>query len=289
MTLFSKELRAYDEHLVLRNFSEATRRSYGSALRKFLQWRESRGFEGELDQSEVRQYLVERHKSGKSWQTINGDYSSLRKYFREVLELEWCLKKLPRPRKERSLPRILSIEEVHRLIVYCHNLKDQAFVCLLYGTGIRLGEALSLKLEHIDGNRNQLYIHKGKGSKDRYVDIPVCLLALLRHYYRQYRPETYLFNGRAYGEPLAPRSAQHLIQRNADRAGIRRDVSPHVLRHCYATHHLESGSDLVYLQRQLGHKHLKTTAKYIHLMKEHSWRINHPLASMEFEYSRRTQ
>ena len=121
-----------------------------------------------------------------------------------------------------------------------------------YGTVIRLGEALNIKIIDIDSKRQQLLIAKGKGAKDRYVDIPECLLLMLRHYYVHYQTVNYLFNGKFSGEQLAAHSAQHLIKVATKRAGIQKKVSPHTFRHCYATHHLENGSSLVYLQQQMG-------------------------------------
>lgn len=285
--VISQAVQSLDQYLVLKNYSPATRKAYSCALRKFLEWRSAQGFSNDLQQEDARQYILHRYKEGKKWQTINGDYSALMRYFRHVKGLEWKVEHLPRPRKERRLPRILSKPDVSKLISHASNLKHQTFICLLYGTGIRLGEALNLKIADIDGQRKQLLIANGKGAKDRYVDIPDCLLVLLRHYYKLYRPHTYLFNGKLRVKPLAPRSAQHILKEAAKNAGITKTVYPHILRHCYATHHLENGTDLVYLQQQLGHKHLKTTAKYVHLMKSHSWRIHHPIADLELNYHTR--
>ncbi len=284
MSNISDELQLFNDHLTLKNYSLATRKSYGCALGQFLHWRLKKGLTGALTQNEARQYILYRYDQGVAWQTVNGDYSAMMKYYRYVKKLDWDVAHIPRPRKERQLPRIISKELVQKIIDTAPNLKHQTFICLLYGTGIRLGEALNIKISDIDGHRKQLLIAKGKGAKDRYVDIPDCLLDLLRHYYKLYRPIKYLFNGEQRGTVLAPRSAQHLIKAICKRANIQKNVSPHTFRHCYATHHLENGSDLVYLQQQLGHKHLKTTAKYIHLMNGHSWRIHHPLANMEINY-----
>ena len=138
---------------------------------------------------------------------------------------------------------------------------------------------------------------KGKGAKGRYVSLPDCLLKVLRNYYRAYRLEEYLFNGKYRGSRWpalwnsrreystgANRSAQHSLEQAQQAAGIERNVSPHILRHCYATHHLENGTNLVYLKEQLGHKHLKTTARYIHLCQSYHKRVAHPVASMEITF-----
>ena len=163
-------------------------------------------------------------------------------------------------------------------------LSRTVFMVLLYSTGLRLSESLGLKLTDIDGERLQIRVVKGKGAKDRYVEMPACLLGLLREYYRAYRPKHLLFNGKRVGQPWAQRSAQWAIKNARSAAGIERAVSPHVFRHCYATHHLENGTNLVYLKEQLGHKHLKTTAKYIRLCKAYQKRVQHPIAGMEITY-----
>lgn len=287
MIAITKEVQALDDYMKLKNYSVSTRKSYRCALKQFLYWRVDQGFTQGIDQDEARAFILHRYDQGLKWQTINGDYSAIMKYFRYVKHLDWDVDNIPRPRKERQLPRIISKEMVLKIINNAPNLKHQVFICLLYGTGLRLGEALNLKISDIDGQRKQLLVAKGKGAKDRYVDLPDSLLLLLRHYYKLYRPIKYLFNGDCKGTKLAPRSAQHLIKVICKRINFDKSVSPHTFRHCYATHHLENGSDLLYLQRQLGHKQLKTTAKYIHLVKHFAWHIQHPIASMEIAYNTR--
>lgn len=286
MSTYQKYLSDYDAHMTLRNYSQATRRAYGCALGQFFRWRDQEGFSGPFTQDQARSYILFRHGQGLKWQTINGDYSSLFKFYREVLKQAWDVQHIPRPRKERSLPGILSKGEVQKLIEHGSTYKHQVFMSLLYGTGLRLGEALGLRLEDIDGERQQLHVIKGKGAKDRYVALPTCLLEVLRDYYRRYRPRHYLFNGKVLGQVWSKRAAQWSISQARDSAGIHRQVSPHVLRHCYATHHLESGTNLVFLKEQLGHKHLKTTARYIHLCKSYPQRVSHPLADMSIPYRR---
>lgn len=210
-----------------------------------------------------------------------GGYSALQKFYKHVLQQEWRLDHLPRPRKERSLPSVLSEQEVQRLLESGSSLKHQVFMLLLYTTGLRLSEALGLELSHIDGQRKQIRVLKGKGAKDRYVALPDRMLLYLRDYYRVYRPEHYLFNGKQSGSRWAGRSAQHALKQARSCAGIKRKVSAHVLRHCYATHHLECGTNLIYLKDQLGHKNLKTTARYIHLCVRYQHQVRHPIDQME--------
>jgi site-specific recombinase XerD len=240
---------------------------------------------GRYGQQQAKSYLLKRIKSGKSWSTINGDYSALRKYFREVANLSWSIKKVPRPRKEDRLPEILSKEDVQKIIEHAVIYKHQVFLTFVYATGLRLSESLNIKITDIDGNRKQIRVSKGKGSKDRYITIPDCLLQLLRNYWRSYRPKVYLFNGKRPESRFSNRAAQWSMIRAKEKAKMTKPASIHTLRHCYATHHIEAGTDLVYLQEQLGHKHLRTTAKYVHLcMEERVRQINHPISSMSIRY-----
>ncbi len=200
MKVHQKEVEALSSHLILKNYSSATISAYGSALRQFLIWRTKEGMWGPFTQNQCREYLLYRYKQDLKWQTINGDYSALIKFYREVLKQDWDVAHIPRPRKEHILPQILSEEEIKNLIENGSTFKHQVFMSLLYGTGLRLSESLGLRLRDIDGARLQIRVERGKGAKDRYVSFPECLLDLLRSYYRVYRPVDYLFNGKVSGE-----------------------------------------------------------------------------------------
>ena len=279
------QIKAYEDYLVLRNFSVCTQKMYLRTIRRFYNWRQEQCVKGDLKQSDAQQYLLLRVKTGSSWSTINCDYSALRKYFKFILEIEWSLKKMPRPRRENKLPEILSKEEVVRIIEHAPLYKHQVFLTFVYGTGCRLGEACRMRLEDIDSNRMQVRVRQGKGQKDRYVILAPRLLEILREYYKRVRPKVYLFNGRQRGVQFSKTAGQWCMRRAKSRSGIKKTASVHTLRHCYATHHIESGTDLVYLKEQLGHKHLKTTAVYVHLCMERYRTINHPLSEMEIQYS----
>lgn len=279
-----KHLAAYEAHLVLKNYSKATRKSYVGALRKFLNYRMKEGLTGLFTQGDARSYLLLRHKEGLKWATINCDYSAIYKFYKEVLKIEWDVKHIPRPRQERIVPVLLSKEKVKKIIEQGHVFKHQVFMTFLYCTGLRLSEALHLQLADIDGERLQLRVAKGKGGKGRCVDIPLELLVLLREYYRVYRPKVYLFNGKVDGCVWAMSSAQWAVRKARDNSGIMQRVTPHVFRHCYATHHLEGGTNLVYLKDQLGHNDLKTTARYIRLCKSYQKQVKHPIVGMQITY-----
>ena len=285
MKLTIKErLKSYDEYMIIKNFAKATRRSYLLSMRQFLNWREDQKMFGELDQKQARGYILHRWDSGAKWQTINGIYSSLRKYYREVLLVDWDFKKLPRPRKERVVPILISKEEVEKIINHATMYKHQVMMTVLYSTGIRLQELINLRIEDIHSSTGRLLIKHGKSAKDRYVDIPESVINILREYYVRNKPEGYLFHGKTRGKKMSPSAVQMSIRIARKRAKILKQVSTHTFRHCYATHHLESGTNIVYLQKQMGHVHLKTTAKYIRLSKTYKQTISHPVNDITISY-----
>ena len=278
---FIKVYKSYEDYLYLINVSEYTRKAYLANFRIYYKWCQKEKIENIYDQMEVRAYLIHRVKTGAKWQTMNNIYSAMRKLFKEVLNIEWSFKKLPRPKKERHLPEILSKQEIQKLIIGCkNNIKHQTIIITLYSTGMRVGEMRKLKIKDILSERKQIRIIKGKGAKDRYIDIPDLLIDVLRKYYLAVQPVEYLFFGKYKTQMISVSAVRWAIRMAKRRMNIHKKASTHTLRHCYATHHLESGTDLVYLQQNLGHKHLKTTARYIHLCKERYQHINHPIKEM---------
>lgn len=283
MQTYRDLLEALEAFLYLRNFRPGTHRSYLSSLRMFFRYRRAQGWQGDFTLEQARSYLVSRHRSNVSWITVNIDYSAIKMLYEEVLKLSWDVVVTPRPKTLSQMPRILSKEEIQRVIFSARNLKSQAFMLLLYGTGLRISEALAVKLGDINSDRCQLRVQCGKGGKDRYVVMPDQLIPVLRTYYKVYRPQAYLFNGEKIGSSWKMRSAQMAIKNAAKRAGITKAVTAHVFRHCYATHHLEHGTNLLFLKQQLGHKDLKTTQQYLHLCTLTQVQVHHPLSELEIK------
>jgi site-specific recombinase XerD len=277
-------LKAYEEFMRIENFSPSTIKSYLLGLRQFLEFRELHKINEPIDQEQARQFILHKYDQGAKWQTINNVYSGLRKYFKEVANLDWTTKKIKRPRRGYVLPVLINLDEVKQIVENCKMFKYQVFITLMYSTGMRLSECLNLEIEHIDGTRKELLVRKGKGNKDRYIHLPEKVLKLLRVYYQIERPEKYLFNGRYKSSRLSARSAQRAIKQAVKRAKILKQVSSHTFRNCYATHHLEGGTNIVYLQEQMGHKHLKTTAKYIKLSQTYHQQIVHPIERLQINY-----
>jgi integrase/recombinase XerD len=277
-------LQEYKDYMTLKNFSQKTIKTYYQIAEYFHKYCEVNFPQVLLSDDLVRKYLLHRFDKKLSWQTVNSDYSSLQKYFKNVLMLPWSLKKLPRPRKEKTLPTIFSKEEVKKLIEATRYYNQQVMLTFIYVTGCRLSETISVKIEDIDSNRNQIRINKGKGNKDRFILIPAEFIKLLREYYIRVRPEKFLFNGLHKGSQYSVRSLQRILQIAKKNAKIFKKGSIHTLRNCYATHHLENGTDLVFLQEQMGHKNIKTTIRYINLCVERHRYIKHPILDMNIRY-----
>ena len=277
-------LKEYRSFMILKNFSSRTVKTYYQIVEYFLNYCEENFTDRELSDDLVREYLLHRFEKGLAWQTVNSDYSSIQKFFKNVLFLPWSLTKLPRPKKEKKLPTIFSKQDVKKIIESAATYKHQILLSLIYVTGCRLSESINIKLEDIDGDRKQIRINKGKGSKDRFVIVPDTFIKLLREYYRRERPEVYLFNSKNKGQRFTPRAVQLALQQAKQKAKVLKKGGVHTLRNCYATHHLEGGTDLVFLQEQMGHKNLRTTIAYIGLCVERHRYINHPIQSVEIQY-----
>jgi integrase/recombinase XerD len=183
---------------------------------------------------------------------------------------------LERPKKSRTLPSVLSQEEVLRIIQYTQNIKHRAILTLLYSCGLRIGELINLKLADFHVERKQLIVKKGKGRKDRYVSLADSFLPLLSNYYLSYKPTIYFVEGQNGGKYSAE-SIRSFLRKSCKKAGIRKLVTPHTLRHSYATHLLENGVDLRYIQTLLGHSKPETTMIYTHVQRKDLMEIQNPL------------
>ena len=183
---------------------------------------------------------------------------------------------LERPIKEKKLPVVCSKEEVLRIIAATNNLKHRCMISLLYSAGLRKNELLQLRITDINSNDKRIHVRGGKGKKDRYTLLSKTLLSDLRQYYKLYRPKDYLFEGKFGGQYTAT-SLGKVVKNTAKKAGIAKRVTPHTLRHSFATHLLESGVDIRYIQALLGHNSLKTTEIYTFVATKHLETIQNPL------------
>jgi integrase/recombinase XerD len=191
--------------------------------------------------------------------------------------------KVPRPKKVEKLPDILSKEEVIRLFKKVVNVKHRAILMLTYSAGLRVSEVVRLKVKDIDSKRMLIHIRQGKGQKDRFTILSKNALEVLRLYAKEFHPSEWLFPGGSLGRHLTERSAQKIFESACNNTGIKKDVSIHSLRHAFATHLLEGGTDLRYIQELLGHKNSKTTEIYTHVSQKDLGQIRSPLDNINFE------
>ncbi len=189
----------------------------------------------------------------------------LRFFYRNTLNRKIELDRIPLPRYEKKLPVILSKEEVKALLEAPRNLSHRAILATMYGAGLRVSEAANLKVRDLDGDRKIIWVRGGKGNKDRQVMLPVPLREVLAAYWRWKRPKNWLFPGTKPDQPISTQTVFHTCRKAARLAGIDKPVHPHSLRHAFATHLLDDGVNLVVIQSLLGHVHIKTTARYLHV------------------------
>ncbi len=249
----------------LRNYSPQTIRTYCELLTKLEKFHQT---ELEIISTEqMKSYLYHRMKVDEiSVSTINQTISAFKILQTDVLNRGWETVKIKRPRREKKLPVVLSQEEVQQLIACTRNIKHKALLMLAYSSGLRRHEIQMLKSSSIDSARMQVRVVQGKGKKDRYTILSKKALEMLRYYYRLERPKVYLFEPQGKnGIPLSATTLNEIIKKNAKKAGIKKDISFHTLRHCFATHLLEQGVNLKLIQHFLGHNSLKTTSIYLSL------------------------
>jgi site-specific recombinase XerD len=266
------------EDMRLRNLSPHTIEAYVSAVARFA--RHFGRSPDQLDAAAARQYLLHLVKDRQvGWSRYNIARCGLQFFYRVTLGQEQRFEKLPCGRAPRRTVTVLSVEEVRRLFqIVAPHPKHKALLMTLYGAGLRISEALHLRPGDIDSGRMFIHVRGGKGNKDRLVALSVNLLAVLRDYWRARRPKLWLFPQDSHAErPMESGTAQRIVQRAAKRAGIARRVSPHTLRHSYATHLLEAGTDIRSIQMLLGHRNLKTTARYTHVSEDHLRAVRSPL------------
>lgn len=276
MKSIQDQIRAFSEYMEQRRYSSNTIKTYTECLRVFLDFHAGE-LPNELNNSDIirfnREYILARNCS-ISYQ--NQVINAIKLYFRSTHGLRIEVDQIERPRRERRLPNVLSKEEVKRIIESPVNLKHRVMLSLIYACGLRRGELLKLVPKSVHSERNLLLIHQSKGKKDRVVPISNRVIDMLREYYKVYRPTTYLFEGQNKGEPYSERSLQLVLAAAVKKANINKPVTLHWLRHSYATHLLESGTDLRYIQELLGHSSSKTTEIYTHVSTRNLKQIRSP-------------
>ena len=267
------------DDMTLRNLSPATQRSYLHAVTKF-----SRHFDCPPDRlglEDVRSFQVHLVSQGISWPALNQIVCALRFFYGVTLDRAEIPERIVYARTPRKLPSILSADEVVRFLEAVPSLKTRVALTTAYAAGLRASEAVSLQVADIDSDRMVLQVRHGKGAKDRTVMLSAALLAILRSYWRLARPTPWLFPGRSPEKPIDVQVLHAACRSAAKAAGLTKRVSVHTLRHSFATHLLESGTDIRIIQVLLGHSNLSTTARYTHVATSTIARTQSPLDRLD--------
>lgn len=271
--MYDKFKKRFDQEVILRNLSVRTRKSYWWHINDFQQFLSQRNSHPQKDPEEasvedLRCYFQSMltdggHKAG----SVKMGYYALKFLFTQIYHKDWAAEYLPKPKTAKTLPLVLSRDEVQDILSVIPNFKHRMVIMFIYATGARVSECVNIKLSDIDSKRMQVNIQEGKGLKQRKVPLSPVLLSALRRYYKQYHPQHYLFEGATgKGTHLGVTAVREICHKARFRAPhIKKNFSPHTFRHCFATHHLEQGTNLLVIQRLMGHADLSNTLKYLHV------------------------
>lgn len=264
-----------------RNYSNSTILNYESQINYFLTYFRDKEIRN-LTQQEVKTYLIDRLTRQKiTYSTQNVAINAIKMYFEIIYKRFIDIQELPRPRRERRLPNVLSKEDIESIISCITNFKNRLLISLFYGCGLRASEAIKLRKTDIDFDRKLIYVRRAKGKKDRIVPIPENLIDELRMQIRRDRKNEFLFQGQIKNN-YTTRSAQSILRQAVLRSGITKRVTLHTLRHSYGTHLLESGTDLRIIQELMGHSSSKTTEIYTHVSNSLIGSVRSPFDSLNF-------
>jgi site-specific recombinase XerD len=279
---YDKFKKNFEQEATLRNLSDRTRKSYWWHISDYCRFIGKDPEQSGID--ELRSYFQSmltdgNHKPG----SVKMGYYALRFLFSNIYHKEWAKEYLPTPKVAQTLPMVLSRDEVSEVLGAIGNFKHRAIIMLIYSTGARVSESVNIKLTDIDSRRMQVNIQEGKGLKQRKVPLSPILLSVLRKYYKKYKPQYYLFEGAGgKGTHLGIsavrevcKKARHLTPQ------IKKPYTPHTFRHSFATHHLEQGTNLLIIQRLMGHSDLSNTLKYLHVQQLNTKEVSNPLDSLD--------
>jgi site-specific recombinase XerD len=267
------------EELQRRNYSPHTIRGYLRCVADFA--RHFHRSPDQLTSEHVREYQLSLIRNKKpAWATYNQIMAALRFFYTKVLRREFVAAEIPYMREPQQLPVILSQAEVGQLFQAARHRKSQALLMTIYAAGLRISEVARLRVSDIDSARMTITVRQGKGQKDRVVMLSPVLLEALRQYWRLKKPREWLFPGYPSDKPISCGAVFRIFQNAVRRAGLTKNVSPHSLRHSFATHLLEAGTDLRTIQLLLGHGSLKTTARYLHVSQQHVRATASPLDAL---------
>jgi integrase/recombinase XerD len=270
-------LNHFIQQLQLSGYSGSTIRTYSDQFSQLLVHVQQMPVHS-LSVQQLKDYLSACLTVAKlSESTIHSRLNAIKFYFEQVLHRERFLWEIPRPKKPLILPKVISEEKILTGLLSIKNIKHKALLFTAYSAGLRVSEVVNLLITDIDSDRMQIRIRYAKGKKDRMATLANATLQILREYFLTYRPKKYLFEGQGTHEPYSTRSAQQVFNRVFKNMGLPSNISFHSLRHSYATHLLENGTDIKYIQELLGHNSINTTLRYTHVSKKRLGQIESPL------------
>jgi len=263
-------------YMELKGYSPITTRYYLTHVSNFCKFYNKSPLL--LGEEEICGYLhyciTEKHSTVHSVNSIN---AALKLFYTKILNKSWNVNRIPRMKERRRLPIALSPQEVKAIFDATDNIKHKAILMTTYSAGLRVSEVCNLKITDIDSKNMQIFIRQGKGKKDRYSLLSKANLQILREYWKKYKPKEFLFSGRYRTDAIKPRSVQRIFEKARKKVGITKNATVHTLRHSFATHLLDAGTDICYIQRLLGHTRISTTTVYLHLRRMDLLNIKSPL------------
>ena len=274
-------LPALEQQLRLKGYSKSTIKTYGNEMAVFLRTIKQHSAD-DFSVQRLRDYFdyCGRHLK-LTENTLHSRINALKFYYEEVLKRDKFFWDIPRPKKGLLLPKVLSKEEMVRLLKAIENKKHKTMIMVGYACGLRVSEIAQLEKRDVDMDRKLLFIRRAKGKKDRMVSLSPVMVAMLNEYVEVYKPTKYLFEGQHKSTHYSVRSLESIIQSAKAKAGIKKSGSMHMLRHSFATHLLDKGTDVVFIQKLLGHNDLKTTLRYLHVTNKDTLNILSPLEDIK--------
>lgn len=279
-SLHNSLLKEVDLQIRLKGFSNRTRKAYSAHIGRFLNLNIKQ--KSDFTEKSIKDYLYYLYVENKlSTSYVEQAICAIKFLFKEILNMSDYVSRIKMPKKDKKLPSVLSSEDVGRILSSIKNLKHRTILFLVYSAGLRVGEVVRLRIGDVDSNRMLIHIKQGKGKKDRYTLLSKRALEELNKYIACYEPDEWLFEGVRRGNHLTERSVQKVFERAHSRANVSKVASVHTLRHSFATHLLEEGTDLRYIQELLGHSSSKTTEIYTHVTNKDFRRIRSPLDNLQ--------
>ncbi len=276
----ASELRQrFEDYMTLRNLSPRTHEAYIGAVTKLSRFYKQSP--DQLSNDDIQKHLLYLIREKKfSWNTVNVHFSAYRCFYRELLKWEETKFHIPPRPRSKQLPMVMPIEDVYGIIDATSNLKHRTLLLTTYTAGLRVSEVVNLRQEHIESERMPVRVDQGKGRKDRYTILAQTTLDLLEAYWLGYQPGEWLFFGRDKTKPMPVCTAQKIYYNTKKASGITKGMGIHTLRHCFATHHLEHGTDIYTIKNMMGHKSLKTTLRYLHVAGDRISKVKSPMDTM---------